>query len=78
MPANCSGEMDIIQFGVANGICQILILMPGKKALKDLICFLFWDRDEKWFLGAETDRPLTEAVVNFIRDYDQEKPCSWR
>jgi len=45
-----------------------------EKSIKGFDLLPFWDRDEKWFLGAETDRPLTEAVVSFIRDYDQEKP----
>jgi arylsulfatase A-like enzyme len=27
-----------------------------------------------WFLGAETDPPLTKAVVNFLEEYDKNKP----
>lgn len=35
----------------------------------------FWNSEkEHWILGAETDRPLTESVVNFIKNYDKSKP----
>ncbi len=35
----------------------------------------FWDAEQpRWFLGSETDPPLTTAVVNFLKNYDRKKP----
>ena len=46
-----------------------------QKSIEGFDVLPFWNIDEeKWFLGVETDKPLTEAVVNYINNYDQEKP----
>lgn len=35
----------------------------------------FWNAEQpRWFLGAETDPPLTTAVVNFLKNYDRKQP----
>jgi len=35
----------------------------------------FWKPElKRWFLGAETDPPLTTAVVEYLENYDQKKP----
>lgn len=35
----------------------------------------FWDPDrEPWMLGAETDPPLTAAVMDFLKNYNRKKP----
>ncbi|MGD1888989.1 MAG: sulfatase [Cyclobacteriaceae bacterium] len=35
----------------------------------------FWNPDqERWMLGAETDPPLTKAVVDYLDNYDQSQP----
>ena len=35
----------------------------------------FWNPDqERWMLGAETDPPLTKAVVDYLDHYDQARP----
>lgn len=35
----------------------------------------FWDAPDKgWLLGAETDPPLTKAVVDYLDGYEKEKP----
>lgn len=35
----------------------------------------FWDASDKsWLLGAETDPPLTKAVVDYLDGYEKEKP----
>lgn len=45
------------------------------KTIKGFDVLPFWDADQKlWFLGGETDKPLTEAVVNYLNNYDQKKP----
>jgi arylsulfatase A-like enzyme len=46
-----------------------------QKEIKGFDMLPFYNPDERyWMLGAETDPPLTEAVVDFIRNYDKEKP----
>lgn len=46
-----------------------------QKSIRGFDVLPFWDvNEEMWFLGAETDTPLTIAVVNFINDYDHEEP----
>ena len=35
----------------------------------------FWDQDQKhWFLGYDTDPPLTDAVVEYLDNYRDQKP----
>jgi arylsulfatase A-like enzyme len=47
----------------------------SQKTIRGFDVLPFWDRNEKqWFLGAETDPPLTKAAVNYINNYDQKKP----
>ncbi len=45
------------------------------KEIKGFDVLPFWNPEEpRWFLGAETDPPLTESVVDFLNKYDEEKP----
>jgi len=45
------------------------------KEIKGFELLPFHDpKEERWFLGAETDPPLTEAVVKYLKEYDKEKP----
>ncbi|WP_254029592.1 sulfatase [Bacteroides ovatus] len=48
----------------------------GVKYLHGFELLPFWDApDRRWLLGAETDPPLTDAVVSFLDGYDRrEKP----
>jgi arylsulfatase A-like enzyme len=47
----------------------------SQKTIRGFDVLPFWDRNEKqWFLGAETDPPLTKAAVNYINNYDKKKP----
>ena len=46
-----------------------------QKSIKGFDLLPFWDvNKERWILGAETDKPLTKAVVDFINNYDQKEP----
>lgn len=46
-----------------------------QKQIKGFDLLPFWDpNEERWMLGAETDPPLTEAVVDFLNQYDSEAP----
>lgn len=45
------------------------------KDIKGFDMLPFRDPDiDNWMLGAETDPPLTEAVVKFLNDYDNKQP----
>lgn len=45
------------------------------KTIKGFEVLPFWEPEkERWFLGAETDPPLTKAVVDYINNYDGTKP----
>jgi len=45
------------------------------KHIKGFDLLPFWEPDQpRWFLGAETDPPLTKAVVSYLENYHQEKP----
>jgi len=45
------------------------------KSTKGFDMLPFRDPDiDNWMLGAETDPPLTEAVVKFLNEYDKEQP----
>jgi len=46
-----------------------------QKEIRGFDMLSFYDPEVKnWMLGSETDPPLSEAVVNFIDNYDGEKP----
>jgi len=46
-----------------------------QKEIRGFDLLPFWNPENKtWMLGAETDPPLTEAVVNFLKDHDKEQP----
>ncbi|MFC2123262.1 sulfatase, partial [Bacteroidota bacterium] len=46
-----------------------------EKEIKGFNLLSFWDPNkDRWMLGAETDPPLTEAVVEFLNNYDSDKP----
>ena len=45
------------------------------KTIKGFEVLPFGDVNQKlWILGAETDKPLTEAVVNYLKNYDKKRP----
>ncbi|WP_411029961.1 sulfatase [Spongiimicrobium sp. 3-5] len=45
------------------------------KEIKGFDLLPFWNPEEKrWFLGSETDPPLTTAVVDYLKAYKKEKP----
>lgn len=47
----------------------------GQKEIRGFDMLPFYDPEVRnWMLGAETDPPLTEAVVGFLRNYDDDKP----
>ncbi len=47
----------------------------SQKTIKGFDVLPFWDlKQERWFLGADTDPPLTKAVVEYIKEYDDPKP----
>lgn len=47
----------------------------SQKTIKGFDVLPFWDLNkERWFLGADTDPPLTKAVVDYINTYDGSKP----
>lgn len=46
-----------------------------QKKIKGFDLLPFWESEQqRWFLGSETDPPLTSAVVQYLNDYDREKP----
>ena len=46
-----------------------------QKTIKGFDLLPFWKPElKRWFLGAETDPPLTKAVVEYLKNYNQEKP----
>ncbi|NCB08739.1 MAG: hypothetical protein EOM73_11295 [Bacteroidia bacterium] len=46
-----------------------------QKTIKGFDILPFWNAEQpRWFLGTETDPPLTSAVVNFLKSYDRKKP----
>lgn len=48
---------------------------PEHKSIQGFDVLPFWDSGkERWILGAETDGPLTESVVNYLKNYDKSKP----
>lgn len=48
---------------------------PEEKKIRGFDILPFWDANRKrWILGAETDPPLTEAVRNYIKNYNKNKP----
>lgn len=45
------------------------------KEIKGFDMLPFYDpKEQRWFLGAETDPPLTKAVVDYLRNYKKKKP----
>lgn len=47
----------------------------GNKKIRGFDILPFWNTDEeRWILGWETDPPLTTAVVDYLKDYDKNKP----
>ncbi len=46
-----------------------------QKTIQGFDVLPFWEPEQpRWFLGSETDPPLTVAVVDFLKNYDREKP----
>jgi len=46
-----------------------------QKTIKGFEMLAFWKPElARWFLGAETDPPLTKAVVEYLENYNQQKP----
>ncbi|MDB4584929.1 sulfatase-like hydrolase/transferase [Draconibacterium sp.] len=45
------------------------------KVVKGFDILPFWDsKQPRWFLGAETDPPLTNAIVQYLENYDKKNP----
>jgi arylsulfatase A-like enzyme len=48
---------------------------PENRRIRGFDVLPFWDPQKKhWMLGAETDPPLTDAVVDFLQRYDRRRP----
>lgn len=47
----------------------------NQKTIKGFELLPFWKPElKRWFLGSETDPPLTIAVADFLKNYNKEKP----